>query len=116
LNPSGRERFGYSVSVDDGCAAIGAPGTNSEKGLVTIFCELSGEGNGWTRVQDTDVVGLEHGDNFGHRVRIKGKTLLVGAPGTARSEGAVYVLLKTGMFITFYCVLNCMKLIILTNN
>ena len=91
LNSVGGERFGSSVAVSGSFAAVGSPGANFEKGSVTVFYETNGVGNGWTRMQDSDVVGLESGDNFGHVVRLKGSTLAIGAPGTDNGKGYVYM-------------------------
>ncbi len=91
---SGNSKYGTSVSIDanTGIAAIGAPGHNSNKGVVAIKYRQSNPE--WAFTVFTNSVAT--GGQYGSSVSLKGAYLAVGSPyetgvGSIAGSGRVYV-------------------------
>ncbi len=82
------DQFGFSVSIDDSTAVIGAPGADA----VEIY--QRGDSS-WTRQGRVQPLDAEIGDGFGFAVSIRGDTLVVGSP-FADSSGAAYIFQRAG--------------------
>jgi hypothetical protein len=89
--------FGSAAALNNSTALIGADGDNSFQGAVYLF----GRSNGvWSERQKLTASDGLPGDEFGYRVALDDRTLLVGAftatvNGTA-SQGAAYVFTRSG--------------------
>lgn len=88
--PQGANRFGYSVSVTDGVAAVGAPLTSSQDGSAYFYDE---SGSSWPTAPSGTVSdpGASTFDDFGGSVAVSGTTALVGAEGTDSDTGVDYI-------------------------
>lgn len=91
---SGNSKYGSSVSIDatTGIAAIGAPGHNSNKGVVAIKYKQSNPE--WAFTVYTNSVST--GGQYGTSVSLKGNYLAVGSPyetgvGSIAGAGRAYV-------------------------
>jgi hypothetical protein len=78
---TGNDQFGFSVAVDGGRIAVGAPGRHfgglESVGAVYIFDRI---GEAWTQTTTlTQTVPLE-GDRYGETLALQGDQLLTGAP------------------------------------
>lgn len=83
------DAFGFSVSISDALAALGAPAADDEAGSVSLFDALSG-----ARLHALTPDDAESFDRFGHAVALSGNLLAVGAPGDddrAQNAGAAYI-------------------------
>ena len=86
-DPCEGARLGYSVSIDNGTAAIGAPGRNNNQGAVYVF-DIN-EPNGWDYVTTLLPPDLNDTDQFGYSVCINANRIVVGV--NAESADEVYV-------------------------
>ncbi len=87
------DEFGYSISCGDvngdsySDIAVGAPRYNSFQGRVYIFYG----GNPMDNTPDITYTGETTNNNFGASVCLKGKCLIVGAPGNNGNTGKIYI-------------------------
>lgn len=96
--PAG-DHFGYSVSIDDDTALIGASeddenGTNS--GSAYVFVR---SGNSWSEQQKLLASDGSGGDLFGASVSVDGNTVLIGASSNQADlhrSGSAYVYIRSG--------------------
>ena len=98
---SSSDAFGSSVALNNNGTklAVGASGTNSNKGAVYVFSVGDGTVTQKTKIASgTAGLSLGAGDGFGTSVALTGDwtKLAVGADGDNRSEGAVYLFTVTG--------------------
>ncbi len=93
------DQFGWAVSTDGECMAVGAPGDDdmgSNTGAVYLFERDAAD---WTQVQKIVPPDGEAGDLFGHAVSLWDGVLLIGAPGDENNGidgGTVYVYGRSG--------------------
>lgn len=93
------DQFGWAVSTDGSCMAVGAPGDDdfgSSSGAVYLF---ERDAAGWTEVQKLAPADGEAGDLFGHSVSLWDGVLFIGAPGDGNNGpegGTVYVYGRSG--------------------
>ncbi|HYL37362.1 MAG TPA: FG-GAP repeat protein [Bryobacteraceae bacterium] len=81
------DRFGSSVSVSGSTILVGAPG-QAGQGAAYVFTQT---GTSWSQQAKLTASDGNTGDAFGSSVSLSGGTGVVGAPGKAKREGAVYV-------------------------
>ncbi len=98
---SSSDAFGASVALNNNGTklAVGASGTNSNKGAVYVFSVGGDTVTQKTKIASgTGGLSLGAGDGFGASVALTGDgtKLAVGADGDNRSEGAVYLFTVTG--------------------
>ena len=91
--------FGTSVALDDGTAAIGAGGDDSNKGSAYVFVRESGVWGEKAKLTASDRDDDGRGSEFGNSVAVDGDTVVVGADGVDQSNavtnsGAAYVFTK----------------------
>jgi hypothetical protein len=85
--------FGFSVSLTDDRALVGAYGAGSSRGAAYIFVRT---GSSWTEEQELLASDGVAGDNFGYAVSLSGSRALVGAFGSDAARGAAYVFVRSG--------------------
>lgn len=100
-NAAANKHFGYSVSLDNTYAVIGAKdddiGSNTDEGSAYFFHRI---GSSW--VQEDNVVAPfgAAGDNFGNSVCINGDYVVIGAylddVGTETDAGTAHVYIRNG--------------------
>ncbi|MCU0466183.1 MAG: PAS domain-containing protein [Anaerolineae bacterium] len=84
-SPGSNRYFGYSVSIDSGRVAVGAPtATAAPSGRVVVFSG-SGYSTADTLTQPTGA------GQFGFAVNLDGASLIAGSPATAGRVGAAHV-------------------------
>jgi hypothetical protein len=92
ISPTGTSYFGWKVAIDGNLAIVGALGNEAFGYRRT--------GTTWDAGKLLTSSDLATGDSFGgSSLAVRGKTLLVGAPGhkiTAATDGQVYVFTDTG--------------------
>ncbi|GJM10154.1 MAG: hypothetical protein DHS20C11_24300 [Lysobacteraceae bacterium] len=74
--------FGFSVSVDDDTAVIGAGADNdggSESGSAYVYSRNQGGAENWGQVIKLTASDAEAFDRFGHSVSVDGDTVVIGA-------------------------------------
>ncbi|MCY4160128.1 MAG: choice-of-anchor B family protein [Bacteroidetes bacterium] len=82
------ERFGRSIVADDQTLFVAAHEADEARGAVYVFRH-----NGsWERVARLTASDAEEGDQFGFSIALRGKDILIGAPGREEATGAVYVI------------------------
>ena len=86
-DPCQDAHFGYSVSIDNGTAAIGAPCRNNNQGAVYVY-DIDGA-NGWDYVTTLLPPDLNDTNQFGYSVCIDANKIVVGAHTQGNNE--VYV-------------------------
>ena len=102
IDPKGGERYGAAVAIGNGIAAVGAPGTKNESGLVYVYLRHTGNNvTSWSLAQRMAGLDTAHGDNFGHTIAILHLTMVVGAPMAHAGTGAVYVFNASGPGVPF---------------
>lgn len=94
-NSDARDRFGYSVVVSGDTVVVGAPGEAAGDGAAYVFVR---NGTNWSqqaylRASNSNII---ESSNFGFSVALSDDTIVVGAPGEARSAGAAYVFVRDG--------------------
>jgi hypothetical protein len=83
--------FGYSVSLDDDTALIGAPGYDNGRGSAYVFTRI---GTTWTQQTKLLATDDEVGDQFGFSVSLDGDTSIIGAAyndDNGEDSGSAYV-------------------------
>lgn len=89
------DEFGYSVSVKDDFAAIGAPNgdecvtCNPHAGFAYVYGKYKGGADNWGLVSILE--GSGSNSRFGEAVSVDGDIVAVGAPGVNGGSGVVYV-------------------------
>lgn len=94
--PIAGDEFGFSVATDGTKIVVGAPGTNSDEGSITVF---SHDGNGWVVEATLVAPEVDPGDRFGAAVDIDGDRIIVGAPehtANTYQSGAAFLYLFDG--------------------
>jgi hypothetical protein len=89
------QRLGAAVAVDGDIAIVGAPGTEDQRGTVSVFSRAETD---WTRDTTLTPRGGAVGTSFGHAVSLTDETALVGEfrPGNGDdSIGVVHVFDRT---------------------
>jgi hypothetical protein len=88
--------FGYSVSVSDNTAVVGAQYHNSQQGAAYVFVESGGT---WSQRSELIASDGAANDNFGSSVSVSGNTILVAAANKTVngnfSQGAAYVFVES---------------------
>lgn len=93
-NGTAGDLFGFSVSVNDSTALIGAYGKNTGfpgSGAAYVFTR---QGSIWTENQQLTAPGAQQDDWFGYDVKISGRTIIAGAfhdDDLGPESGAVYL-------------------------
>ncbi len=87
-----RAFFGFSVSLAENCAIIGAPGAG-EGGAAYIF-QMSG--GSWIPSARLSAGDIQIPSMFGRSVSLSGEYAAVGADGADSGNGAVYLFKKSG--------------------
>ena len=96
------ESAGFTAAIvfEGGEIFIGRPGEfpffpipPNHTGSVHVFG--NGDGGSWVETSTVSSASVEVGDGFGMALSVEGNTLLVGAPKTGGSQGAVYVFQRT---------------------
>ena len=87
------DHFGGSVTISGTTIVVGAPGYAKSAGHAYVFAKTV---TGWQQVDELKGSDPVAGDHFGGSVAISGTTIVVGAPGYAKSAGRAYVFTKTG--------------------
>jgi len=83
--------FGWSVSIDNDYALIGAYGDNSERGSVYVFEK---DDDIWNQKDKLNAEYNESGDSFGWSVSIDGNRALIGVPRDDNEKGSGYIFEK----------------------
>ena len=90
------DHFGYSLSVSDDTAIIGAYGADSSSGSAYVFVRSGGT---WIQQQKLTRSGAVAGDNFAYSVSVSGDTAIVGAhldDGDGFESGSAFVFTRSG--------------------
>jgi hypothetical protein len=94
-------RFGRTValSADGETALVGAPATNSGRGLAWVFTRSAG---GWVSEGALSGSGAEGESRFGFGLALSadGANILIGAPGNAGRAGAAWAFRRSGSTLT----------------
>jgi hypothetical protein len=86
--------FGYSVSVNDSTAVIGASGDDGGVGSAYVFIvNLNGE---WTQQAKLTASDGAAGDHFGYSVSVSGDKAVFGTPKDDGRNGSGYVFTRSG--------------------
>ncbi|HEU5304450.1 MAG TPA: choice-of-anchor B family protein, partial [Gemmatimonadales bacterium] len=93
--------FGSAVAISGNEMLVGRPGLvpgfpmpPSQTGSVLVFQRRTG--GRWAQTTSVTVEGLSLEDGFGSAIAVDGKVMAVGAPGTAKGQGAVYIFERDG--------------------
>ncbi|HEU5304807.1 MAG TPA: hypothetical protein VFU40_09210, partial [Gemmatimonadales bacterium] len=93
--------FGSAVAISGNEMLVGRPGLvpgfpmpPSQTGSVLVFQRRTG--GRWAQTTSVTVEGLSLEDGFGSAIAVDGKVMAVGAPGTAKDQGAVYIFERDG--------------------
>ncbi|MGC8856519.1 MAG: hypothetical protein ACP5QU_06955 [Anaerolineae bacterium] len=93
------DQFGYSLAIQDGLLAIGAPtadGSVKDVGAVYVYAF---NGTNWTFQQKLVAYDGSQEDYFGNSVALWNNTLLIGAPnddiGANADQGSAYIFART---------------------
>jgi hypothetical protein len=82
------DAFGWSVSLSDDDALIGAYGAEKTRGAAYVFRRIGGA---WVEEQKVVAADSVEGDMLGYSVSLRHGAALVGAPGSLEASGAAYV-------------------------
>ena len=99
-NAGAGDKFGYSVAISGNYLIVGAPyedTVGADAGAVYNFKLTTPATNSWTQQQI--ITGAVAGDHYGWSVGIDDVAAtyaIVGAPDNTSSQGAAYILLRTG--------------------
>jgi len=85
------DSFGWSVSLNGDCLAVGAPRDELSKGVVYLFERNHGGADAWGQVKKLTAVDGKDSDIFGIAVSLNNDILAVGAPYHDNYQGAVYL-------------------------
>jgi uncharacterized repeat protein (TIGR01451 family) len=96
---SGADFFGFSVSINDDIAVVGAriadADGNTDQGAAYVFERNQGGASGWGEIAKLTASDKADGDQFGWSVSASGDTAIVGAnfhdTGGNTDQGAAYV-------------------------
>ena len=92
--PARAQQFGGALAISGDQVLVGETGNQNFPGIVYVYNRIGGT---WMEVSQMTASDNEGGpDGFGRALATQGPTLLVGAPGTATTAGAVYVLRRDG--------------------
>jgi hypothetical protein len=85
--------FGWSVSLHEGRALVGAYGSDTARGAAYVFAESDG-----SFIEEQKLVASDAavGDQLGYSVSLGDDRILVGAPLHDGSRGAAYVFVRSG--------------------
>ncbi|MEN8143900.1 MAG: choice-of-anchor B family protein [Gemmatimonadota bacterium] len=86
---SAGDGFGSVLAATQDLVVAGAPEHRNSRGTAIVF-ERSEEGE-WVETDQLSYPGGERGDEFGAALAISGGEILVGSPGAAGGQGAVFV-------------------------
>ncbi|OQB26427.1 MAG: hypothetical protein BWY10_02125 [Chloroflexi bacterium ADurb.Bin180] len=93
-NWQGSSSYGEATALSQQFAVVGAPdydlGTGINQGLVHVFSRNHGGPDQWGFIGACAASDAAEGDQFGFSTALDGNALIVGAPGSAGSTGAVY--------------------------
>jgi hypothetical protein len=100
-NGAAGDYFGWSVSVSENTAVIGAYlktiGSNAAQGAAFVFVSTGGV---WTQQQELTAANGSPNDVFGGSVSVSGNAAVIGSDlktiGSNRYQGAAYVFLRSG--------------------
>jgi len=95
--PEDHAFFGFSVDLEEGTLAVGAP--NDGPVPVGHAYVLERSGSSWVETAVIRPAALDVGDDFGYAIDMSGDTLLIGAPGDDQlggDAGAAYVYVRRG--------------------
>ncbi len=84
--------FGYTVVISGPTAFVGAPNHAKSAGRAYVFAKT---GASWKQIAELKGSDTVAGDYFGVSVAISGTSVVVGAPGYAKSAGRAYVFTDT---------------------
>jgi hypothetical protein len=87
------DQFGYSVSLGDDRALVGAYGDDSYRGAAYVFASNNGR---WTEEQKLGAEDGAEADSFGWSVALDGDRALLGAYGSEFYRGAAYIFVRSG--------------------
>jgi hypothetical protein len=87
------DQFGYSVSLSENRALVGAYGEGLYRGAAYVYVR---EGSSWIHEQKLFAGDGVEGDSFGWSVSLDGDRLLVGAYAHDSGRGAAYVFVRNG--------------------
>jgi hypothetical protein len=85
------DNFGWSVSLNDDTALVGAPGESASKGSAYVYIRT---GDTWMQQQQLSASDGTPGDEFGGSVSLDGDTALIGAPYD--DSGSAYIFTRSG--------------------
>jgi hypothetical protein len=85
--------FGYSVSINDDSAIVGARNKEALTGAAYVYTRI---GTTWTQEAKLIASDGEPEDQFGLSVSINGNSAIAGAAGNVNKPGAAYVYTRTG--------------------
>lgn len=88
------DMFGYSVSLSDDTAIIGAPVDDSSQGSAYVFTRTD---TTWTQQQKLLASDGAANTGFSYTISLDGDTALIGAPLDDSSKGSAYVFTKTSL-------------------
>ena len=88
------DNFGFSVSIHDTFAAIGAKGDDNNTGSVLIHSQNQGGTDNWGMSTKINSADANPGDNFGVSVSMSLFNLAVGADGDSANKGAAYTFFR----------------------
>ncbi len=86
-------RFGWSVSLGDGRALVGASGSDGARGAAYVFVRSESSWSGEQKLVASDGA---IGDQLGYSVSFGDDRVLVGAPANDGARGAAYVFVRHG--------------------
>jgi FG-GAP repeat len=90
-DPEDNDLFGYSVAVQGGRVAVGAPFADVENGATYVFTEAGGV---WAQTEKIKPADLQYASWFGTSLAFEGAWLVVGAMGRSEAgygAGAAYL-------------------------
>jgi hypothetical protein len=91
-NPSGADKFGYSVETSGSLVMVGADGQNVKTGAVYVYADNAGSWSEQAELLASDGI---PGDQFGWSMAISGSSLVVSAV-RHNANGAIYVFTDVG--------------------
>jgi len=87
------DAFGSALSVSGDTVVIGAPGWTGSLGVTYVFVR---SGTTWTQQQELTVPDSTAYSSFGSSVSVSGDAAVIGESGTAFTQGAAYVFVRSG--------------------
>ena len=87
------DNFGSSVGISRRTVVVGALNDDGAQGSAYVFTRSGGV---WSQEQKLEASDAAAGDNFGSSVAIRGRTVVVGAPGDDGAQGSAYVFTRSG--------------------